>query len=511
MLLPLMTMLLIFFLAKNVFITVIAFWRSKFIFNCRTHISNRLFQIYLRQPYTFHLQRNTTELSSNIANETITFAFDLLSPSIFLFSEILVATAILLVLLFIQPVATLFVFGLFTLAAVTIFLFTHQRLAFWGRERQRHGLLRYHHMKQGLEGVKEIKVLRLENYFAKRFDFHDQALSDYYKKQDFFAQLPRVWLELFVVVGILGTVWLLYKQSASQDILPTIGIFIAAAFRMFPSVNRMFSALQQLKLGQANIDTLYNEITTLEQNKELSAGLDAPSIRFDHEIKIQSVSYRYPNTQKNVLKDISMTIPKGQFIAITGASGSGKTTLLDILLGLLKPSNGEITADQRNIHININSWQENIGYLPQSTYLTDDTVKANIAFGIPEDQVNMNQVWQAAKLAQLDDWLLSLPDHLKTRVGERGVCLSGGQKQRIGIARALYHDPDILILDEATSALDSETEEGIIASILALRGKKTIIFVTHRKNFLHHCDQVYVFQNSQLTVAPRHGTDKLNQ
>jgi ABC-type multidrug transport system fused ATPase/permease subunit len=507
MLPKLMAVLLIFFLAKNIFITIIAYWRSKFIFNCRTQISNRLFQIYLRQPYTFHLQRNTAELSNNIANETITFAFDALAPAIFLFSELLVATSILLVLLFIQPAATLFVFGVFTLAAVVVFFLTHQRLAFWGKERQRHGLLRFHHMKQGLEGVKEVKVLRLEKYFSQRFEFHDEALSNYYKKQDFFAQLPRVWLELFVVIGILGIVWLLYRQSASQDILPTIGIFIAAAFRMFPSVNRMFSALQQLKLGQATVETLFNEITTLEQQMESSPDPHRSPVRFKQEIVINHVSYRYPNTQTNALNNISLSISKGQFIAITGASGSGKTTLLDMLLGLLPPHQGQITADQIDIRDHMNAWQANIGYLPQSTYLTDDTIKANIAFGIAAEQVDMERVSRAIKLAQLDHWVSSLPQQLETMVGERGVCLSGGQKQRIGIARALYHDPDILILDEATSALDSRTEESVIASILALRGQKTIIFVTHRKNFLHHCDHVYEFQNGQLFTSTQYGVN----
>jgi ABC-type multidrug transport system fused ATPase/permease subunit len=499
LLIPLLGLLLAFFLTKNIFITAISYWRSKFVFDCRTHVSQRLFQTYLRQPYTFHLQRNTAELAHNISQETITFAFEVLAPTVFLLSETLVAIAVLGVLFMIQPAGTLIVVALFGVAALLAHFSLHETLARWGKARQHHVMMRILHMQQALQGIKEIKAYGREERFTARFDEHDAAVSRYYRKQDFLAQLPRVWLELFAVVGILGIVWVLDQQAALDDLLPTLGIFVGAAFRMFPSVNRIFSAMQLLKLGQATVDTLHRELTTLEPSSEVAPLGPATPLRLAHEIHFEDVAFRYPNTLRDALHGLTFAIPRGSFVAITGSSGSGKSTLLDLLLGLLAPSTGRILADGCDIRHNVRAWQAGIGYVAQSTYLTDDTIAANIAFGIPPEQINLERVHRAAELAHLNSWIAELPNGLDTLVGERGVAISGGQKQRIGIARALYHAPEILILDEATSALDSETEHGILTELMALRGQSTVIFVTHRKGLLEYCDQVYEFRDGRIT------------
>jgi len=499
LLMPLLGLLLTFFLAKNIFITAISYWRSKFVFDCRTHVSQCLFQTYLSQPYTFHLQRNTAELAHNISQETITFAFEVLAPTIFLLSETLVAMSILTVLFLIQPTGTIIVTTLFGLTALLAHLSLHETLARWGKARQHHVLMRILHMQQALQGIKEIKAYGREEPFTKRFDEHDAAVSHYYTMQDFLAQLPRVWLELFAVVGILGIVWVLDQQAALYDLLPTLGIFVGAAFRMFPSVNRMFSAMQQLKMGQATVDVLYRELTTLELSSEFFPPSTAARLRLAQEIRFEDVSFRYPNTSRDAVHGISFVIPHGSFVAITGSSGSGKSTLLDLLLGLITPRTGCILADGRDTRQHVRAWQAGIGYVAQSTYLTDDSIAANIAFGIPPDRVDRERVCRAAELAHLDTWLAELPDGLDTFVGERGVAISGGQKQRIGIARALYHAPEILILDEATSALDSETEHGILSELMALRGNNTVIFVTHRKALLEYCDRIYDFKDGKIT------------
>ncbi|OAJ69375.1 hypothetical protein A7976_01945 [Methylobacillus sp. MM3] len=502
LLMPLLGLLLAFFFAKNIFITAISYWRSKFVFDCRTHVSQRLFQTYLRQPYTFHLQRNTAELAHNISQETITFAFEVLAPTVFLLSETLVAMAILGVLFLIQPAGTLIVIALFGLAALLAHISLHETLARWGKARQHHVMRRIFHMQQALQGIKEIKAYGREDRFASRFNEHDAAASRFYKMQDFFAQLPRVWLELFAVTGILGIVWVLDRQATLDDLLPTLGIFVGAAFRMFPSVNRMFSAMQQLRLGQATVDTLYRELTTLEPSSETAPlGLAAP-LRLAHGIRFEDVAFRYPNTSMDIVHGITFSIPQGSFVAIIGSSGSGKSTLLDLLLGLLTPRTGHILADGRNIQQQVRAWQDGIGYVAQSTYLTDDSIAANIAFGIPPDRVDMGRVRRSVELAHLRTWLAELPEGLNTFVGERGVAISGGQKQRIGIARALYHSPEVLILDEATSALDSETERGILSELMALRGNNTVIFVTHRKTLLEYCDRVYNVKDGRITEIP---------
>ena len=302
--------------------------------------------------------------------------------------------------------------------------------------------------------------------------------------------LPRLWLELLAVVGLAGlVVVMLGQENTVESILPTMGVFAAAAFRLMPSVNRMLRALQSVRYSLPVINTLNNEFHNYEQYNKKSQS--HAHILYRNELKLESVGFRYEAANKKSLMNINILVKKGTSVGIIGKSGSGKSTLIDVLLGLLKPENGQVLIDGCDIQSHLRDWQDQIGYVPQSIYLTDDTLRRNIAFGIPADKIDDESVMNAVKSAQLDDFIETLPNGLDEDVGERGIRLSGGQRQRIGIARALYHNPSVLVLDEATSSLDAETEKSVMDAVRGLQGKKTIIIVAHRLTTVQHCDYIY--------------------
>ena len=312
-------------------------------------------------------------------------------------------------------------------------------------------------------------------------------------------QVPRLWLELLAVSGLALLVLVMLGQGRPiADLLPTLGLFAAAAFRIMPSATRVLWALQGIRYGRACIDTLYREIASLS-GPVSRRGLPLPPMSVG--LAARGLCFRYPDSETDVLTKVDIDIPKGNSIGFVGGSGSGKSSLVDILLGLLPPSSGQVIVDGRDIADDLRGWQDQIGYVPQMIYLTDDTLRRNVAFGIPDGQVDDAAVLRAVRAAQLEEFVNSLPEGLDTLVGERGVRLSGGQRQRIGIARALYHDPEVLVLDEATSALDNETEAGVMESVNAMHGKKTLIIVAHRLSTVAHCDYIYRVEAGSISRA----------
>ncbi|WP_292002839.1 ATP-binding cassette domain-containing protein [Chlorobium sp.] len=312
-------------------------------------------------------------------------------------------------------------------------------------------------------------------------------------------QVPRLWLELLSVSGLVALVFSLLAQDKPLDtIVPRLGLFAVATFRIMPSVNRILNVLQILKFCLPVITILDKDFSqAINKNETETNG----TITFNTSIKLKNISFSYPSASEKAIDGISLSIRRGESIAFIGASGSGKSTLADILLGLLSPDEGEILVDNTEIRTNIRSWQDKIGYVPQSIYLTDDNLLRNIAFGLPDDQIDVDAVWNAIRSANLETFIKNLPDGLDTMVGERGVRLSGGQRQRIGIARALYHNPEILLLDEATSALDNETEENVMHAVKLLRGTKTIIIIAHRLSTVEQCDYIYKLDNGKILVS----------
>jgi ATP-binding cassette, subfamily B, bacterial PglK len=493
-----MLALMVVYLLKNLFLTFLAWWQTRFAFNIDVELSQRLFTIYLRQPYTFHLQRNSSELFHNIASEVSLFT-STVKHAILLVTEGLVLLGIGLLLLWVQPVGAVIVVLVLGGAALLFHQATRHQISRWGELRYYHSERSVQHLIQGLGGAKDVKLLGRETDFINQYRIHNTQSARVGQLMATLQSMPRLWLELLMVVGLATLVLTMLAQGEEVTmIVPTLGLFAAAAFRLTPSVNRMLFAVQSLRYELVVLDTLRAELAL--PAPEPIARIDAETARFRECITVNGVTYTYANAAAPALSNISIRIGYGECVGLIGPSGSGKSTLVDVMLGLLTPEPGEVRVDGRDIQQDLRSWQDQIGYVPQSIYLTDDTLRRNVAFGLADDQIDDDAVRRALDAAQLSDFVASLPKGAETFVGERGIRLSGGQRQRIGIARALYHDPAVLVLDEATSSLDLATEQSVMQAVNELQGTKTILIVAHRLSTVENCDRLYRLEAGKVAA-----------
>jgi len=486
------------YLIKALFLAYLAWRQTRFAFGVQAQLSQRLFTVYLRQPYTFHLQRNSAQLIRNVISEVGMFTGNGILPGMMLLTESLVLLGLCGLLLIVEPLGALIVVSVLGTAAWGFHRLTCGRIARWGQARQHHEGLRLQHLQQGLGGAKDVKLLGRESDFLEQYRLHNTQSARVGQLQSTLQQLPRLWLELLAVSGLaILVISMLAQNRELEAVLPTLGLFAAAAFRIMPSVNRVLSAVQSLRYGLPVIDILHTELhlTTPE-----AADTHSSVTPFRAALELSHITYAYSGAAEPALKDISLAIQRGESVGFIGASGAGKSTLVDILLGLLTPATGEVRVDDKDIQVNLRNWQDQIGYVPQSIYLTDDTLRRNVAFGLPNEQIDDAAVQRAIKAAQLEEFVASLPDEMETLVGERGIRLSGGQRQRIGIARALYHDPAVLVLDEATSSLDTATEHDVMQAVHALQGSKTILIVAHRLSTVEHCDRLYRLEQGRVAA-----------
>ncbi len=509
-----MSVLVSMYLVKALFLAFLAWKRAGFCFRVQAQLSQRLFTTYLRQPYIFHLQRNSAQLLNNINGEIAVFTFNATLPCMVLATEALVFVGLCSLLLAVEPLGAFIVASVLGTAGWSFYRLTRARVAHWGRIRQHHEGLRIQHLQQGLGGTKDVKLLGREADFIEQYRVHNTQSVRVGQFQATLQELPRLWLEFLAILGLAMLVATMIAQGrAFGTVLPTLGLFAAAAFRLMPSVNRVLSALQSLRYALPVIDRLHTELGLPAPEPGVTG---APTARLERTLELHEVTYTYPDTAGSALERLSLVIRRGECAGLIGASGAGKSTLVDILLGLLTPDAGEVRVDGRDIQLALRNWQNQIGYVPQSIFLTDDTLRRNVAFGVAAEDIDDAAVWRAVRAAQLDDFVKALPQGLDTIVGERGARLSGGQRQRIGIARALYHDPEVLVLDEATSALDTATERDVMSAVRALHGTKTIIIVAHRLSTVEQCDRLFridhgrvVKEGSQellLASAPAHST-----
>ena len=477
------------YLIKAMCMAVLAWQQMRFAFSVQAQLSQRLFTVYLRQPYTFHLQRNSAQLIRNVINEMNFLTVNGVLPGMMLLAESLLLCGLGGLLLVIEPLGTLIVMSVLGPSAWVCHRLTRGCIARWGEARLYHEGMRIQHLQEALGGVKDVKLLGREACFLDRYSKDNIQNARVGQLQSTMQQLPRLGVELLAVIGLTILVTSMVAQNrALEAVLPVLGLFATSAFRLMPSVSRVITALQSLRYGLPVINTIHAE---LKLDAPEATRRRSPFTPLREVLELKNVSYAYPGDTEPVLNDISLTIRRGESVGFIGASGAGKSTLIDILLGLLTPDKGEVRVDGEDIQQALRAWQDLIGYVPQSIFLTDDTLRRNVAFGLVDEQIDDAAVQRAIKAAQLEGFVSGLPDGMETLVGERGVRLSGGQRQRIGISRALYHDPAVLVLDEATSALDVATEQGVMQAVNALRGSKTIIVVAHRFSTVRQCNRLY--------------------
>ena len=493
-----MLALVIVYAVKALFLSFLAWRQMQFVYGVQADLSQRFFDGYLHQPYTFHLQRNSAQLIQNIMIETYQFTHTALMAGVILLAELMVLIGILVLLLAVEPIGALLVLSTLGLAGWGFHRLNRHYISRWGEARQVHEGLRIQHLQEGLGGAKDVKLLGREKDFSIQYQIHNIGSANVGQRQSTLQQLPRLLLEVLAVSGLAVLVLVMIGQGKPlASLLPTLGLFAAAAFRLMPSAVRVIGMIQNVRFALPVITTLRDELALLDDNTARTSAQDK-SLVFNASLTLDQVKFSYPAVETKTLNGISLSIPKGASVGFIGGSGAGKSTLVDIILGLLTPSGGSVNVDGIDIQTNLRAWQNQIGYVPQSIFLTDDTLRRNVAFGLPNDQIDDKRVERAIRAAQLEQFVSELPEGLDTNVGERGVRLSGGQRQRIGIARALYHDPQVLVLDEATSALDTVTERGVMEAVRALKGEKTILIVAHRLSTVEHCDYLYWLEHGHV-------------
>ena len=491
------TIVTVYFL-KSLFLVFLTHKQNRFLSNISAYISNKLFYSYMSQPYSFHLNRNASELIKNIQIE-IYYLHTFLLSLITLFIEGGFVISVLATLIYIEPIGAISIGVFYGFLSIIFLQFTKRKLNTWGNLRESLDAQVSKTALEGLGGIKDLLILGKTAFFIEEYSNKNFFKARLNANQGTVSQIPRFYLELISIIGLVSFIILLLLQGKDPlSLVAILGVFVAATFRMIPSLNRIISATQSLKYYKSSLDIIHKEI---KDNIEFVVD-DNYSKEYDFKIDIEfrSVDFSFIKGLE-ILKGINLKIKKGQTIGIIGESGSGKSTLVDLLIGLHKPISGKILIDGISGFQTSQSWRNSIGYVSQTIYLTDDTIKNNIALGIPENKIEETRIVELLEQVQLKKFINNLELGVNTKVGERGVQLSGGQRQRIGIARALYHNPDILILDEATSALDMETEIEIMRSINYLKRHKTIIIIAHRLSTLKSCDSIYKIDDGKLILT----------
>ena len=490
-----MVMMVLIYIVRSLFLFWSLWIQKGFSASVSGRLSQSLFSTYLRQPYMFHLQRNSSTLMRNAKNATavVTSGVD---PFLVLLTDGLVAIAMFSLLIYVEPVGTLAVLVVFGVSTLVFQRLTRRRIDNWGHRVDYHETKILQHLQEGFGGAKDVKVLGRENEFLSQHEKHLRASIRINRIYNVILSLPRSFMEIITIVGLcLLVVSMVVRDRPLSDIVPILGLFAAAAFRVMPSINRVLMATQTLIFNRSIIASVYRDL--LLDTPDSSAVSNASP--FTNRLELVDVSFKYPTAAVASLQNVSLVIKRGEAVGFVGPSGAGKSTLVDVILGLFAPTSGVVQVDSSDVQQNLRNWQNQIGYVPQSIYLTDDTLRRNVGFGLNEENIDDNLVREAIRLAQLEEFVSTLPERLETVVGERGVRLSGGQRQRIGIARALYHKPSVLVLDEATSSLDTPTEHGVMQAVQALQGSKTVIIVAHRLSTVEYCDRLYRIEDSRIT------------
>ena len=482
-------------------------WRlAMFATRVGVETSDRLYSHYLKQPWLFHLGSSSAQLITRIANEAQRVTNDIIQPLMQLNAKLVMATLIALGIMLYQPHVALAGLALFATTYLILYRLVQSRLRRNGETVTRVATARYRLMHEGFGGIKDVLLLDRSRQFIRSFVQQGEQIAYALGNSATLSQIPRYLVELLAFGAMIVMVLILFSlhQGDLGTILPIVAVYALAGFKLLPAFQQIYHSIAQIKANTPayhaiRADLLAAPLDPLAASARSGAGQGTHSPGPQQHIILHNITFSYPNAPAPVLNKLSITIPARKVVGIVGPSGAGKTTAIDILLGLLQPQQGQLLIDQQPLTgQNLRTWQDQLGYVPQAIFLTEGSIAENVAFGIAPEQIDHSRLQQALHMAHLQDWIATLAQGVNTPVGERGMQLSGGQRQRIGIARALYHDPAVLVFDEATSALDGLTEKTIMDAIHDFAGKKTIILIAHRLNTVRQCDTLYLIDHGQL-------------
>ncbi len=497
-----MVAIILVFVIKNIFLYFQNVVQLRFIYTNQFDTSNRMMINFMKRPYEYYLNADTSVIQRNITSD-INNVFALVLTILQLISEAIVFVCLVIVLLYMDALMTISIAGLLLVVLLVIKIIIKPIMFRTGKENQDYYSGLYKWIDQSVMGIKEIKIANKENYFINSYAKCGEGYVNAVQKYNIYNSTPRLLIETVCIAGLVGYMLLMMVNGTdTKDLVASISVLAAASTRLLPSANRINNYLTSLAYFEPFLDNVSDNLQAEIHDKDISYNAADYKVKtaveklpVEKEIELKDITYKYPNSESYVFSHADMTIPIGESVGIVGTSGAGKTTIVDIMLGLLQTETGQILADGVEVRDHYQAWLKNIGYIPQTIFMLDTTIRKNVAFGYEDEEIDDEKVWRALKEAQLDEHVRSLPEGLDTEIGERGIRLSGGQRQRIGIARALFEDPEVLVLDEATSALDNETEAAIMDSINHLHGKKTLIIIAHRLQTIEKCDMVYRVKN----------------
>ncbi|MFR4351211.1 MAG: ABC transporter ATP-binding protein [Roseburia sp.] len=504
--------IIVIYVLKNLFLIYVYDLTYRFAYYGKKQMQNTLMRYYIGQDYTFFLNVNSSELIRNINTDPEMF-YTAVQNALQLLSELCVSAIIVVFLLMTDATLALGVAGSVGILFFIMIKGLRKVLARYGDDRRIYSANMLKCMQQAFGGIKEIKIANREAYFQNDFEKQNEVYTHVIKQNAFLSAVPKPVMEALCIGGLMVVIAVKMSMGTTdpKQFVAVLGAFAAAAFKLLPSVNKISAYYAAIVHNGVVVDKVRDEYREMREAQGAGASDGAKRIAAERELEeqkqlsleraidVEHLEFRYPNTEEPVLRDVSVSIPKNCSAAFIGPSGAGKTTFVDLILGILAPQRGRILVDGTDIHEGMRSWHEKIGYIPQTIYMLDDTIRNNIAFG-ETGQIDDTRIWEALRQAQLEGFVREMEDGLDTVIGEAGVRLSGGQRQRIGIARALYRRPEVLVLDEATSALDNETEAAVMEAIDHLQGKMTMLIIAHRLSTIENCDIVYKVENGNVQI-----------
>lgn len=504
----LLTMILLFVI-KNSYLLFLIYRQNTFISRARNDMISRVMREFLNRPYEDYLGADIPTVF-RITDSDIPKTFTLMLSLLSLTTELVVSICLGIVLLFVNWQMTLLIVLVLLVLTIISTKMLKPRLNEIGRQNQQTQSRIAKWRLQAIYGLKDVKVLNRQDFFIRNYYEQGKIGADIDRNYAVLNSVPRLMIEtVFMAVVLLYVLIYIAGGGDATELLPQLTAFGVAAVRIMPSANRINTYITTIAYNQFSLDFVYANLTeSMKSSKEMRAErakIAGPALHLENEITLKNITFAYPDSEVNIFTDANMTVKKGQSVGIMGPSGAGKSTIVDILLGLLHVKSGEILCDGSNIFSNYDSWLSQIGYIPQSIYLVDESIRENIAFGIDASEIDDDRIWEVMEEAQLAEFVRTLPEGLDTTIGDRGVRLSGGQRQRIGIARALYHNPEILVFDEATSALDNDTEAAVMEAVNSFHGRKTMVIIAHRLNTIEKCDVIYEVKDEKITKTSLEG------